>query len=160
MTAFEDASWRDLERRAKQHLLSCFPNECEQLGEAGLEEFVRYGIKRARAHGFESEYDILRYLNLSVVLGSDFDEDESYPWAAEILSSDEFSARTRMDLLTEMATQELSTPEDEAKGAAVRPDWVDTSAAAEGKKKVEFDGLVDSENGTSIDASVAAHADW
>jgi len=49
------------------------------MGEEGLRDEIRYGMRRARVHGFQSEYDICRYLDLMLTLGSDFDCDPGLP---------------------------------------------------------------------------------
>ena len=49
---------------ACEHVQRFFPERCAVLGKQGTMEWVRGGLKRARGYGFESHYDLLRYLNL------------------------------------------------------------------------------------------------
>ena len=62
-----------------RHLRRYFPHECERGDVAG---FVRIGIERAAAHGFNTRYETALYLNLMAMLGVEFDEDPQMPWAA------------------------------------------------------------------------------
>ena len=68
------------------HLRKFFSKQSEAAGEVRLRETIRYGIKRAAAHGFRGKRDVCKYIDLMVVLGRDFDIDERYPWAGVILT--------------------------------------------------------------------------
>jgi hypothetical protein len=85
------------------HLREFFPAECEALGADGLDERITDGIGSAASYGFESQVHISQYLDLTFVLGPDFDADPSLPWAASILSNPALSAERRMELLLETA---------------------------------------------------------
>jgi hypothetical protein len=71
------------EVRALAHVWRFFPEPCRSLGELGTRELVRRGIERARGHGFTSERDLCKYLNLVFAFGEDFGS--RLPWAASIL---------------------------------------------------------------------------
>jgi hypothetical protein len=49
-------------------------------------EFIRDGIKRARARGFDTGPQTAHWLNLMVLLGPRFDEDPKNVWAPKILN--------------------------------------------------------------------------
>jgi len=98
MRAFAAAQWRDFERLAAAHLAESFPEPCASLGPEGLAAMVQHGVERARLLGFESESEILRFLNLLMVFGYDLEQQE---WVREILDHPGYSACTKMDLLTE-----------------------------------------------------------
>ena len=60
----------------------------EVVGDASpeeLEDLVRHGIARARAHALSTEYQIAQYVTFMTWLGRDFDTDPSLPWARAIL---------------------------------------------------------------------------
>jgi hypothetical protein len=64
------------------------------------------GLVRARRYGLESEYDLLRFLNVMFFFGAELDPAEfgSYeepPLVAAILKSSDAPATTRMNLLME-----------------------------------------------------------
>jgi hypothetical protein len=85
------------------HLREFFPAECEALGAEGLDERIADGIGSAASYGFESQVHISQYLDLTFVLGPDFDTDPSLPWASAILSNPDLAAEHRMELLLETA---------------------------------------------------------
>jgi hypothetical protein len=86
LVAFSEADVQRFEHWMLAHLRTFFPKHCEAAGEFQLRETIRYGIKRAPAHGFRSKRDVCKYIDLMVVLGRDFDTDEQYPWAVMILT--------------------------------------------------------------------------
>lgn len=65
VAAFEDRSivW----------LRDQFPQRAELLSEAGERDSVRAGIQSAHLRGFDSERNVVKYLYLRTLLGSDFD---------------------------------------------------------------------------------------
>ena len=68
------------------HLKKFFPGRCKALGEPQLREMIQYGIKRAEAYDVKTRRDVCKYIDLMIVFGRDFDIDDRYPWAREILS--------------------------------------------------------------------------
>ena len=68
------------------HLRKFFPERCEALGETQLRETIQFGIKRAAAYGITLKRDVCKYLDLVIVLGRNFDEDRTLPWAGKILN--------------------------------------------------------------------------
>ncbi len=67
------------------HLNRYFPEKCGELGEEGLRETIRYGIKRAEDYGIVIEHQVSLYINLMFMFNRDFDQDPALPWASEIL---------------------------------------------------------------------------
>jgi hypothetical protein len=131
MAAFSRDLWVRFEWQALAHVRRCFPDHVRTLGEEDTMLRVQDGLRRAQNHGFESEHDLLRFLNVMFVLGVDFDSAEEYSWTREILESRASSPSCRMDeLMEEIYTRFLpSQAVDEAP--------VDESTAAN-----EFDGIV------------------
>lgn len=55
-------------------------------GREALAATIHYGVERARSYGIVGRHDVCHYLRLMcTLLGSDFDQDPLYPWAADIL---------------------------------------------------------------------------
>ena len=52
-----------------------FPQQCQQLGDKRIREFVRYGIARARSYGITRKRDVCQYVCLMFIFGGDFDRD-------------------------------------------------------------------------------------
>ncbi len=57
-------------------------------GKEAVAATIRYGVERAGAYGIVGRRDVCFYLPLMFsLMGSDFDQDPLYPWAADILKS-------------------------------------------------------------------------
>jgi hypothetical protein len=95
MLTIRDAAWdklaeaahADFVARMRAHLRKFFPEQCDALGEVKTGQLIEFGITRAREHGFESERDVCKYIDLICVFGHRFDRDERHPWARHILES-------------------------------------------------------------------------
>ena len=104
MDAFRRDRERQFENRALDHLRRNLPrNTTAQLGEDALRSSIRKAITKGRVYEITEEYDFLRYLNLMHALGSEFDTDPRYPWAAGILNNEKLTARRKLDMLTARA---------------------------------------------------------
>lgn len=62
------------------------PEKYQALGDEPLRALVRSGYEAAKRHGFTTEPGMMNYISLAYVLGSGFDRDPIYPWAAATLS--------------------------------------------------------------------------
>lgn len=81
----EDDARARLLTRAAAHLGRHFPGPCAALGPAQMQEVLDYGLARAGRHGFETERELAKYLNLMFAFGRDFDREQ--PWAVELLAA-------------------------------------------------------------------------
>lgn len=106
---------QEFEIRLERHLIRFFPEQAASLGTDGLHLFIGYGSARASTHGFNTERDICKYLDLMCVFGRDFDSDQRLPWAAEILHRPFRTSRLKMNRLMEAALEraEGSAPAEE-----------------------------------------------
>lgn len=77
---------RRFENRLVDHLRRSFPGQTASETDEGLRSICSYGRERARHHGFRSQRDICRYINLMLVFGRDFDRDPRHPWARRTLA--------------------------------------------------------------------------
>lgn len=67
------------------HFREKFPQIYELIGKKQMQEVISLGIKRARAHGFNTKGAVRKYITLMFTLGSYFDEDPLLPWINKIL---------------------------------------------------------------------------
>jgi hypothetical protein len=109
--AFSGERERRFEEKALRHLLAFVPQRCAELGEAAVRESIRTAIRKSRAHGVESERDVLHYLNVMYWLGFEFESDPAYPWAREILENRSLGATTQLQWLVEEALAALEAKE-------------------------------------------------
>jgi hypothetical protein len=78
---------RSFEAGMLDHLQRCFPIDCALLNEAALLRVIRCGVKAAIGHGFETQSEVCRFIDLTLTLGHDFLSDPLLPWAADCLAS-------------------------------------------------------------------------
>lgn len=81
-----------LETAVCERLAGLWPQKAEALGPAQLLRLVRHGIGCAKGHGIVSERGVAVYVSLMFLLGSGFDRDPQYPWAAAALEDPAASA--------------------------------------------------------------------
>jgi len=106
LDAFAVSALSSFEARMIDHLESIFPDWSAARGPSNLRAFVRHGISRARAHGFEVELDVARYLHVMQELGERFDESPDHPWAAELLART-IPSQEKMDCLRDACEYQL-----------------------------------------------------
>jgi hypothetical protein len=116
---------------AYEHLLRYFPDRCAALGKEAAIDEIRQGLKRARGYGFQSEYDLLRYLNLLFEFGEGFEQSQANAWALPYLDPTGRPPTVRMDLLMAEAFERRYPIEV--------PNRLPAEAEEEG---AEFDGMV------------------
>ncbi len=85
---FEQASLGKFEDSMVEHVKKFFPNHYRIAGEPVIRDVIRHGITRAEGYGFTTERTVCLYITTMFMLGSNFDTDIMYPWAAEILGDD------------------------------------------------------------------------
>ena len=107
-----------------QHVHEAFPKHSGFLGESGIQEVVRYGVKQGRACGFTWQGPVTLFIDLTLLLGRSFDVDVQLPWAASILGDVSFPDQlARAERLHAAAIEYLdmvSGPENEFIDAAQR----------------------------------------
>ena len=134
MAALAEDLVRRFEDRAVEHVRRYFPQQCEAVGESATRYYVTDGIQRARRYGLESEYDLLRFLNLIFGFGSDFDSRPEHTWMVDFLKDQDLWPTTRMDAVMAalLETPEAPAEDEEESGAQ-------TASDSDGE---EFDGIV------------------
>lgn len=95
LTAFEQQAADTYLAELLQHCRLFAPQLSQALTDTELRTAVQDGMVRARAHGFDQRGTVRFYVDVMIVLGSDFDTDPQFPWAAEILADEGY--RTPMD---------------------------------------------------------------
>ena len=91
-----------------EHIKEFFPKYYEIHKEPLIRKIIQYGVDRAETYGFETKRDTPLFINLMFLLGSHFDEDVQYPWAAKILSDESIvDPISRADKLYDTAVEYL-----------------------------------------------------
>jgi len=66
------------------------------MGPQALRQFADQGLERGRQHGFESEWELVRYLDLLMALGRDLEEKPEYAEVTHFLNHPELNGPTRI----------------------------------------------------------------
>jgi hypothetical protein len=94
------------------HLAEFFAEEMSGLEPAEIRSRIRAAVEQAGRYGFVADSQVCRYVDLTFILGPDFDRDPSLPWVGEILSDERLkSPAMRMDLLYEAAQDHVERTE-------------------------------------------------
>jgi hypothetical protein len=70
------------------HIEKFTPPHYLVLGEDGTREVVNLGIKQAKQYGFTNRGPVQFYIEMMFMIGSYFDTDPQYSWAAQILNDE------------------------------------------------------------------------
>jgi hypothetical protein len=81
METFSRAEIQKFEDWMAAHLAQFFPAQSHALGEPQLRELIQHGIRRATEHGITKERDVCKFIDLMIVFGRDFDQNEKQTWA-------------------------------------------------------------------------------
>jgi hypothetical protein len=98
-SAFQRAAVDDFAERMVPHLQETFPDESDELGEAGIRALIRLGIERSARHHLVQEYDVCLYLHVMLALGPRFDDDPALSWARAALEETEVTPSIRIEKL-------------------------------------------------------------
>ena len=97
--AFVEARLQEFENYMVVHLNKWFPRKCRALGEDGVRQAIRDGINRAKRYGVVGRRDVARFIDMMFTLALDFDEDERFRWARQILKDESRDPTARVDRL-------------------------------------------------------------
>jgi hypothetical protein len=86
MAVFAGAALARFRKRTVNRVQAFFPAHSAFIGDPQAEAAVDFSIARARRRGYQSHRGMFFYVSLSFLLGSFFDEDPQYPWAADKLA--------------------------------------------------------------------------
>ena len=104
--AFSEVTARSFEDRMVRHLNKFFAERCEALGEGGVRDAIRHGIRRAADYDIRTERNVCKYIDLMFAFGRDYDTDAELPWAGLILNDPAIQGPTeRIDRLYDRAIE-------------------------------------------------------
>ena len=104
MDAFEDEMLARFMARMATHPRVTFPQELASLGlltDEDVLDLIRRGLEAAQQYGVTNEGDVERYVECMVILGPQFDSEERFPWAKEILDRQNIDGESKMDRIDE-----------------------------------------------------------
>ncbi|MGB9103172.1 MAG: DUF4123 domain-containing protein [Terriglobales bacterium] len=102
--AFEADAQAEWRRELLEHIKQFAPRHCQVMGGTSIANIVELGIARAQRCGFTKPGPVRLFVEMMFMLGSDFDSDPQYSFAAEALrgsqaSEDERASRLYQSLL-------------------------------------------------------------
>lgn len=104
MEALKKAADVSFEEKILIHLNQFFPDAFAAMESSGALQMIRHGIRSAKHHGFKSERNVCKYIDVMVVFGPHFDQSPKFPWAAKILSDNNITDnKARINLLVASA---------------------------------------------------------
>jgi hypothetical protein len=93
--------------RVITHVKALWPADCAQLGDPAVKDLVRSGIQRAASLGLTSEYDMVRFIDLSFILVKDFETNPLSGWTRAILADRKLDPSSRIDKLYQRMEEEF-----------------------------------------------------
>ena len=94
--------------RVAAHFKAVWPAECAELGDPAVSEIVRGAIQRGAALGLSTEYDLVRYADLSFILAKDFETSPLAAWTRPILADRMIPPRAKLDKLYQRMEEEFA----------------------------------------------------
>lgn len=93
MDVFRRVARQNFEGEMRAHLAQFSPSHCQAVGDGRMREVIRFGSGRAEGYGFTLRGPVRLYLELMLLFGGHFDTDPQYPWASEILTTQDRGAQ-------------------------------------------------------------------
>lgn len=93
--------------RVAAHVKAIWPAECAELGQPSVMEIVRGGVQRGAALGLATEYQVVRYVDLSFILAKDFETNPLAAWTRPILADRTLAPGSKLDRLYQRMEDEF-----------------------------------------------------
>jgi hypothetical protein len=104
---FENELISALQRRICEKIRIIYPQLADTAGPESLIKMIRKGMERVRQLGADSEDGATGYIDLMCRLGSEFEHDARYSWAAAMLDDPFLPGEEKITLLFHRARLEL-----------------------------------------------------
>ena len=94
------------------HVKQDFPEETRGQSDEELYDRIEETLKRAERYDITSDRDVYKYVNISMIYGIDFNEQDETDWTADYLTDQEVTNPThRMDRLYSEVIRRLEAEE-------------------------------------------------
>ncbi len=103
IVASENRQVRYFQQSLSPYLLERFSSASYQLVLQNTKYFVDQYFSQAICYGFESKRDIRSFIELSFLLGANFEKDPQIPWANKILLNPQYSSWEKISKLQKRA---------------------------------------------------------
>jgi hypothetical protein len=102
MDTFDAYSRDAFKQRMLQHVTVDFPARTGELGARGVQRVVESSIAKGVDYGIAGEDDLQGFIDLSVELGPDFEEEPEMDWAKQILERPSLSGQAKLALIHQL----------------------------------------------------------
>jgi hypothetical protein len=97
--AFRQKSLSEFTAAAIVHLRRDLPEQTAAFSDAQLENRVQGCIPRAKAYGLVTSREVMCFVDVTYLLGENFDSDPDHEWAKTVLTSDNLPSADKGNLL-------------------------------------------------------------
>jgi hypothetical protein len=111
LEAFERRGARELSEKIAGHVRAFFPRQAAEMDADTLRSCVEDAMQRAQRRGLELEQDICVYVDLVVVFGAGFEDDDRYPWAQVLVDGSPGSPGDKVRVAMDGAIAYLREPQ-------------------------------------------------
>jgi hypothetical protein len=100
--------------RTCQYFRRNWSGECEGMDSEALRSVIRDARGRAESYGIYIEADVVRFTEVWLLLGEDFDHSPKYRWAPDILTNEDTDGTIKTEQLASAAVNVLAAGENKA----------------------------------------------
>jgi hypothetical protein len=94
--------------RVVAHVKAVWPAESGELGDPAVTDIVRTAIQRAASLGLLSELDVVRFVDLSFILATNFETNPLAGWTRSILADRSLGPVAKLDRLYQRMEEEFA----------------------------------------------------
>jgi len=94
--------------RVVAHVKAVWPAESGELGDPAVTDIVRTAIQRAASLGLLSELDVVRFVDLSFILATNFETNPLAGWTRSILADRSLAPVAKLDRLYQRMEEEFA----------------------------------------------------
>lgn len=94
--------------RVTVHVKAVWGAECSEMGDPAVIEIVRNAVQRGSVLGLSTEFDLVRYVDLSFLLSKDFETNPLAAWTRPILADRLLAPRVKLDRLYQRMDEEFT----------------------------------------------------
>ncbi len=98
------------------HAKNHFPDETAGKTDDELFDLIKVTLERAEKYDIKDERDVYKYINISMLYGADFDEQQETKWTVDYLSDEDVSSPSkRLDRLYQEIVHRFEIDEKNAR---------------------------------------------
>lgn len=105
--ALTQVTRKGFEQRLYEQLAKYWPDECARMGEWHVRRMIRNARHSAMTYGIETEYDILRFLNVMFAVGKDFESNPDCRWMVQQLEDKRFDPTSSLDIVCRRISENI-----------------------------------------------------